>query len=158
MNAGQAKDTLEVIRTLMERTCRYRLLAAWAGVASGSLAAAGALLFLLLDKTNVVHFLAIWGLVFAGSLLATTVGTLMRGRECGERVWSRQAKAVLLALCPALFMGVVLTLFFVQRGEQQHLLLPGLWMLCYGQGALATSAYAPRPSAGSAWPCCCWAA
>ena len=26
-----------------------------------------------------------------------------------------------------------------------HLWLPGLWMLCYGQGALATSTYAPAP-------------
>jgi hypothetical protein len=33
--------------------------------------------------------------------------------------------------------------FFLARGE--HLWLPGLWMLCYGQGALATAAYAPAP-------------
>jgi len=141
MNAGQAKDTLEVIRTLMERTCQYQLLAAWAGMAAGSLAGTGALLFLLLDANNPYHFLAIWGLVFAGSLLATIVGSMMRGRERGERVWSRQARTVVLALSPALFVGLVLTMFFFWRGE--HLLLPGIWMLCYGQGALATTAYAP---------------
>jgi hypothetical protein len=141
MNAGQAKETLEVIRTLMERTCQYRLLAAWAGIAAGSLAGGGALLFLLLDPTVWYHFLAIWGLVFAGSLLATIVGSLMRGRERGERVWSRQARTVVLALSPALLVGFVLTLYFFLRGE--HLVLPGIWMLCYGQGALATSAYAP---------------
>jgi hypothetical protein len=141
MNAGQAKDTLEVIRTLMERTCQYRLLAAWAGLAAGSLAVTGTLLFLVVDKRNPQHFLAIWGLVFAGSLLATVVGSMMRGRERGERVWSRQARTVLLALLPALYLGLVLTIFFFFRGE--HLLLPGIWMLCYGQGALATSSYAP---------------
>jgi hypothetical protein len=34
-----------------------------------------------------------------------------------------------------------MTAFFFARGE--HLWLPGVWMLCYGQGTLATSAYAP---------------
>ena len=36
---------------------------------------------------------------------------------------------------------MVLTVLFFAWG--QHLWLPGVWMLCYGQGALATSAYAP---------------
>jgi hypothetical protein len=143
MDSAQAARTLEVIRTLMERTCQYRLLTAWAGLAAGSLAAGGALAFTLLDPAVPAAFGAVWGLVFAGSLLSTCVGTLMRGRERGEQVWSRQTRAVVLALTPALFAGLALTVFFFARGE--HLWLPGVWMLCYGQGALATAAYAPRP-------------
>jgi hypothetical protein len=142
MDTNQAARTLEVIRTLMERTCQYQLLTARAGLAAGSLALAGALLFLALDPADPAAFAAVWGLVFAGSLLATVVGTLMRGRERGERVWSRQARAVVLALAPAVAAAAVLTAFFFARGE--HLWLPGVWMLCYGQGALATAAYAPR--------------
>ena len=68
---------------------------------------------------------------------------MLRGRERGERVWSRQARAVLLALAPSVFAALVLSAYFFARGE--HLWLPGVWMLCYGQGALATSAYAPTP-------------
>jgi hypothetical protein len=143
MDTRQAAHTLEVIRTLMERTCQYQLLTARAGLAAGCLAGTGALLFCFLDPANPGHFAAIWTLVFAGSLLATCVGTVMRGRERGERVWSRQARTVLLALAPALTAALVLTVFFFVRGE--HLWLPGIWMLCYGQGALATSAYAPPP-------------
>ena len=141
MDSSQAARTLEVIRTLMERTCQYQLLTARAGLAAGCLAGAGALLFTLLDPADPAPFGAIWGLVFAGSVLATCVGTLMRGRERGEKVWSRPARAVVLALAPALFAALALTVFFFARGE--HLWLPGVWMLCYGQGALATSAYAP---------------
>ncbi len=141
MDSRDAARTLEVIRTLMERTCQYRLLTAWAGLAAGTLAGGGALLLCALDPAAPAHFGAVWGLVFAGSLLATVVGTVMRGREVGERVWSRQARAVVLALAPALAAAAVLTAFFFARGE--HLWLPGVWMLCYGQGALATSAYAP---------------
>ena len=46
MDATQAARNLEVIRTLMERTCQYQLLTAWAGLAAGCLAGAGALLIL----------------------------------------------------------------------------------------------------------------
>ena len=149
MDARQAARTLEVIRTLMERTCQYQLLTARAGLAAGCLAGVGALLFvkvgdtnILLDVANPVHFGAVWSLVFLGSLLATFMGTVMRGRQRGERVWSRQARAVLLALAPSLFAALALTGYFFHEGK--HLWLPGVWMLCYGQGALATSAYAPR--------------
>jgi len=56
MDARQAAHTLEVIRSLMERTCQYQLLTARAGLAAGCLAGAGALLFLFLDAANPVHF------------------------------------------------------------------------------------------------------
>jgi hypothetical protein len=143
MDARQAARNLEVIRTLMERTCQYQLLTARAGLVAGSLAATGALTFLYLDSENPWHFGAVWAVVFAGSLLASAVGTVLRSRERGERIWSRQARTVLLALTPSLFAAVALSVFFFARGE--HLWLPGVWMLCYGQGALATAAYAPAP-------------
>jgi len=141
MDARQAARTLEVIRSLMERTCQYQLLTARAGLAAGCLAGVGALTFLWLDPANPVHFGVVWSLVFLGSLLATFMGSVMRGRERGERIWSRQTRAVLLALAPSLFTALALTGYFVDQGK--HLWLPGVWMMCYGMGALATSAYAP---------------
>src|SRR5262249_40411289 len=45
----------------------------------------------------------------------------------------------------SLFAALMLTIWFFARGEGEYLRLPGVWMLCYGQGALATSAYAPWP-------------
>ena len=143
MDARQATQTLEVIRTLMERTTQYQLLTARASLVAGSLAGAGALAFLGLSAADPRHFGAVWGVVFVGALVATVVGTVTRGRANGERVWSRQARAVVFALAPSLFAAVALTAFFFARGW--HLWLPGVWMLCYAQGALATSAYAPDP-------------
>jgi hypothetical protein len=143
MDARQAARTLEVIRTLMERTCQYQLLTARAGLVAGTLAGMGALTFLVFDASNPWHFGCVWALVFVGSLAATSTSTVLRSRERGERIWSRPARAVLLALTPSLFAALALSGFFFARGE--HLWLPGVWMLCYGQGALATSAYAPAP-------------
>src|SRR5438477_9297993 len=131
MDARQAARNLEVIRTLMERTCQYQLLTARAALAAGSLAGAGALLVGTLGPANPWAFGGIWAGVFAGSLFATCVGTILRGRQRGEPVWSRQARTVLLALAPALFTALALSVFFFARGE--HLWLPGGWMLCYGQ-------------------------
>ncbi|HEY1861088.1 MAG TPA: hypothetical protein VGG61_12075 [Gemmataceae bacterium] len=141
MDARQAARNLEVIRTLMERTCQYQLLTARASLAAGLLGGAGALAFLWLDPNSRLEFGSVWLGVFLGSVLATLIGTVMRGRERGEQVWSRQARAVVLALAPSLFAALVLSIYFFAREE--HLWLPGVWMLCYGQGALATSAYAP---------------
>ena len=92
MDSRDAGRTLEVIRTLMERSCQYQFLTARAGLAAGLLAGMGSLVFLVLDGTDPWHFGAVWALVFAGSLLATCVGTVMRVRERGEKVWSRQAR------------------------------------------------------------------
>jgi hypothetical protein len=143
MDAYQAARNLELIRTLMERTCQYQLLTARAGLVAGSLAGAGALTFLVLDPQNPWYFGTVWAIVFAGSVLASTVSTVLRGRQRGERVWSRPARTVLLALAPSVFAALGLSVFFFARGE--HLWLPGVWMFCYGQGALATSTYAPTP-------------
>src|SRR5262249_49198541 len=93
------------------------------------------------DANDPWQFGCVWGLVFLGALAATTTSTILRGRERGERLWSRPARAVVLALTPSLFAAVVLSALFFARGE--HLWLPGIWMLCSGQAALATSAYAP---------------
>jgi hypothetical protein len=145
MDPRQAARNLELIRTLMERTTQYQLLTARAGLAAGILAGVGALLFLVLDQANPWHFGAVWAVVFIGSIFATCIGTVLRSRERGDRVWSRQARAVLLALAPSLAAALVLTVFFFARGDGEYLWLPGVWMLCYGQGALATAAYAPSP-------------
>jgi hypothetical protein len=127
----------------MERTTQYRLLTARAGLAAGVLAGGGALVFTLVDSTDPTSFGLVWGVVFLGALLATCLSAVSRGRQQGERLWSRQARAVLRALAPAIFAALVLSVFFFVQGW--HLWLPGVWMLCYGQGALATAVYSPRP-------------
>jgi hypothetical protein len=143
MDPRQAAKSLEVIRTLMERTTQYQLLTARAGLIAGTLACLGSLAFLWLDAANATSFGAVWTLVFLGSLEATIGEVIMRGRRNGEPLWSRQARTVVGALAPALVSALILTLWLMKRGE--HLWLPGVWLLCYGQGALATSSYAPAP-------------
>ncbi len=107
MDPRQAAHTLEVIRTLMERTCQYRLLTAGASLAAGTLAILGAVAFFFLDAADPVFFGCVWGFVFASSLTGSIVGTLLRGREVGEHVWTRQLRMVLLALTPSLAAAAI---------------------------------------------------
>src|SRR5271154_3479044 len=108
MDPQQAARNLEVIRTLMERTTQYQFLTARAGLAAGSLAGLGALAFLVLDPADPAVFGVVWGIVFCGSLLATCLGTAMRSQEYGEKLWTRQTRAVVNALAPGLFAALVL--------------------------------------------------
>jgi hypothetical protein len=146
MDPRQAARNLELIRTLMERTTQYQLLTARAGLAAGIMAGLAALLLIfVLDRDNPWHFGIVWAVVFVGSVGATCFSTIIRSRARGERVWSRPARAVLLALAPSVFAALLLSVFFFSRGAGEFLWLPGVWMLCYGQGALATASYAPPP-------------
>ena len=142
MDPLQANRNLELIRTLMERTTQYQLLTARAGLAAGCLAGIGALTFLLLDAGNPWHFGAVWAVVFAGSLTATLIGTNTAELTADACAPARQGTR---RSTPSLFAAMAMTIFFFARGGEEYLWLPGIWMLCYGQGALATAAYAPRP-------------
>jgi hypothetical protein len=146
MDPRQAARNLELIRTLMERTTQYQLLTARAGLAAGTMAGLAALLLtFVLDRNDPWQFGIVWGVVFVASVGVTCFTTMVRSRERGERVWSRPARAVLMALAPSVFAALLLSVFFFSRGAGEHLWLPGVWMLCYGQGALATASYAPAP-------------
>src|SRR5262249_31245103 len=112
MDFRPATPTLGVILTLMGRAAPYQRLTGPAGLVAGFLAGAGALAFLVLDAADPWHFGAVWSLVFLGSLLATTICTAVRARQQGEQVWSRQARAILLALAPSLFAALALSVFF----------------------------------------------
>ena len=130
----------------MERTCQYRLLTAGASLAAGTLAILGALAFLLLDAGASASFAAVWGFVFASSLTGTFVGTLLRGREVGERLDAADAHG---PLGPDAVAGG-------GRGADGVLLRPRRSSVAARRvdvvlrpRALATSAYAPTdPLAG----------
>lgn len=149
MDARQATQTLEVIRTLMERATQYQFLTARAGLAAGSFACVGALAFLFLDPADPRQFGALWAVVFVGSVLATVLGTMLQSRQADEPLWSRQSRTVLAALTPSLLAALALSVLFFAL--DLHLWLPGVWMLCYGQGALATASYAPPPICPLGW-------
>jgi hypothetical protein len=138
MTGKEAEQTLAVIRTLMERSTRYTNLSGHAGVAAGVLALLGCGLRVWLHTP----FLATWLGVLLGACAATVLFTSLMARANREPLWTRQARTAVLALSPAFFVALVLTAVLARVGEQA--LLPGIWMLMWGVGALAMSFFTPR--------------
>jgi hypothetical protein len=146
MDRRRAEENLELIRTLMERATRYEYLSARAGLQVGALALAGSFSFLWLDPARPAAFGLIWGAVFGASLAVTIREQIREVQAAGAPLWTRPAREIVRALLPALAVALVLTIHAFTRGR--HLELPGIWMLCYGCGALSTLTYAP-PALGA---------
>lgn len=144
MQLEHAEHTLETIRTLMDRSQRYEHLSGYSGLLAGgtTLLGCAALGSKLLPFGPRLDFGVVWTAVFAVAFAGHLLITFGRARQRGEPVWSRQARTVLLAVLPSFGVGLTLT---VLMGRLDRLdLLPGLWLMLYGCGALATSFFAPR--------------
>lgn len=139
----RALANLEVIRRLMERSCQYELISARAGVGAGAAALAGSAALHYIGDHNPLYFGLVWGVVFVFALCWFGLCTFWRGYERNQPVWSSQALAVLQAIAPSALAAFLLTIFFL--GRLDHRWLPGIWMICYAQAALATAAYCPAP-------------
>lgn len=137
MTGKEAEQTLAVIRTLMERSTLYSNVSGHAGMAAGALALVGA----GLRARAHTPFLPTWigVLLLAGA--ACVYFTARMAREHGEPLWTRQSRTVVLALTPAFLAAMLLT--FVLARLHQEALLPGVWMLLWGVGALAMSFFTP---------------
>lgn len=138
MTSKEAEQTLSVIRTLMERSTRYTNLSGHAGIAAGLLTLLGG----TLRHWYHTPFLPTWlGVLFA-ACMANVLFAAGMARANREPLWTRQAQTVVLSLTPAFVAGLVLTAVLARMGL--NLLLPGVWMLLWGVGALAMSFFTPR--------------
>lgn len=137
MTGKEAEQTLAVIRTLMERGTRYTNLSGHAGIAAGLLTLLGCALRLWYDAP----FLPTWMGVLIAACGTTIYFTAQMTRANGEPLWTRQTRTVVAALMPAFLGGLVLTAVMVRIGQET--LLPGIWMLLWGIGALAMGFFTP---------------
>jgi hypothetical protein len=144
MQLEHAEHTLETIRTLMDRSQRYEHLSGYSGLLAGGMALLGcaALGLNLLPFGPRLDFAVVWSAVFALAFAGHLLVTFGRARQRGEPVWSRQARTVLLAVLPSFGVSLAITVLMWRLDRLD--LLPALWLLLYGCGALATSFFAPR--------------
>lgn len=138
MTGREAEQTLAVIRTLMERGTQYTHLSGHAGIAAGGLTLLGSFLRMRFNTP----FLPTWLGVLLAASASTVLFTAALHRANGEPLWTRQARTVTFALLPSLVTALILTAVLSRVGQQS--LLPGVWMLMWGVGALAMSFFTPR--------------
>lgn len=138
MTGKEAEQTLAVIRTLMERSTRYTNLSGHAGIAAGAVTLLGCAMRLW----GHTPFLPTWLGVLIAAFGASVLVTAAMARANGEPLWTRQARTVVVALTPTFVAGLVMTVALKRSGQEA--LLPGVWMLLWGVGALAMSFFTPR--------------
>jgi hypothetical protein len=138
MTSKEAEQTLSLIRGMMERSTRYTNLSGHAGIAAGVATIVGCAMRTWLNTP----FLSTWIGVLIAATAASIYFTAAMAKANGEPPWSRQAQTVALAFTPAFVAGLVLTAVLAQVGQAP--LLPGIWMLLWGVGALAMSLFTPR--------------
>ena len=96
-------------------------------------------------------WLAVWS---ASAMLAVAIGALAMRRKAareGVAFLAGPGRRFLLALCPSLAVGAVLTAALARAG--QYDLMPGAWLLCYGAGVVAAGAFSVPvvPATGAAF-------
>jgi hypothetical protein len=138
MTGKEAEQTLGVIRTLMERRTLYRNLSGHAGMVAGAVTLVGSLLREWLHTP----FLPTWLGVLCIACGASVYFTAGMATENREPFWTRQARTIVLALLPAFMAAAVLTLVMIRLKLES--MLPGIWMLLWGVGALAMGFFTPR--------------
>ena len=143
-----ARD-LARIRALMERAGRYSHLSGYSAVTAGLLAMGGSVLCWILDvdftpageyEAGASRLGAIWGGVFLLALAQHLAFTAANARRLAEPVWSDLTRRVVQAVIPALFVGIVITVYGVQTRQLE--LLPPIWMLAYGSSLMGLGLFA----------------
>lgn len=164
MDALEAQEHLQVIRTLMERAVLYRRALAPTALATGSVGTLAALTGACCLEGSAVQFVVFW-LSAAGVALALAAVIIRRQalRET-EPFWSVPTRRVLSALWPPLAGGVLAAgaLFALPIAERMiPLILPPIWMVLYGCAMQAAGFFMQRGIrllglvfivSGSIWP------
>lgn len=134
---SHAMESLRFIRSAMERAGSFTAIPGWGAVAVGATAILAAVLAALQPTTE--RWLAVW---LGEALVATIVaGWAMtrKARRLGLPLVTGPGRKFLLAFCPALFAGGLLTIALLDRGAAAA--IPGTWLLLYGTGVVAGGAH-----------------
>lgn len=134
---SHAADDLRFIRSTMERAGSFTAVPGWGSVAVGATAVAAAALASTQPTTN--RWLTVW-LIEAVVAVALGGWTLARkAQRLRLPLGSGPGRKFLLAFCPALLAGALLTAALVPMGAVAA--IPAVWLLLYGTGVVAAGAF-----------------
>lgn len=152
-----AEEHLRVIRSVMERATIYRAISAPTAICGGLLSLAlstliyrensrgGSGLLHLSYPDAPHHFILIWLMVLAATLLANTFFIWRKTQREGGPFFTAGLKLAIASASPVLMVAAVLTSLF-WRSEETTEALPMLvtvWIVCYGLALLSTANFAP---------------
>lgn len=148
----QALESLRYIRSTMEASTAFTAVPGRGMVAMGVLALAAAAV--AARRATPEAWLATW---LAGGVLAAIVGLAamaLKARAADSPLLVGSGRRFALAFLPPVLAAAALTLALVRAGRFE--MLPGIWMLLYGVGALAGGTFSVRavPVMGACFALC----
>jgi uncharacterized membrane protein HdeD (DUF308 family) len=138
--ADRATESLDFIRSTMERSAAFTALPGRGGMAMGVIGIAAGLLSW--NQPAPRTWLLIW---VAAAALAATIGFVAmwrKARNAGMPLWSAAGRRFAQAIIPALAAGAALTMAAAVEGREAH--LPGTWLLLYGAAVIAAASASVR--------------
>jgi hypothetical protein len=147
MDADSANQTLQVIRTLMERSAIYRRALSPIMLFLGGLGCIASIAGAMAQIESAVPFGLYWMAVSAAGVAGAFLLARRQAIKDREPFWSPATKRVAQAVLPSLFVGAVVGIIFTfALGNQVSFAwaLPVTWILLYGCALHAAGFFTPR--------------
>jgi hypothetical protein len=135
MNSDSAREHLQVIRTLMERSALYRRALAPTTLAVGAIGVMGSIVGVALAPESAAGLAGFWTAVAVAALAAAFLTIRRESISDGEPFWSAPTRRVAMAMAPALIAGAAVTAAIGIGGSDfafAAAFLPPAWIIFYG--------------------------
>jgi len=135
-NLQNAREDLLFIRRTMEAAGQFTAVPGKCLMAAGVIALAGVAFNSLVtgapwdSRASLPLALNTWGAVLGISLAIVSAGIYRKARQTRTRIQAPLLRKLLWSLCPALFVGGILTNLTVRAHHLEW--LPAIWLGCYG--------------------------
>jgi hypothetical protein len=135
-NPQTARENLLYIRRTLEAAGQFTAVPGKCLTAAGCMAMAGVASNSVLtgapweSSAALPYALIVWGVVLGVSFAIVSVGIYYKARLMQTRIQAPLVRKLLWSLCPALFIGAVLTNLAVRTHRLEW--LPTIWLGCYG--------------------------
>lgn len=136
-----AADNLSYIRSTIERASSVTTVSGWGGVIMGSTALAAAAI--AWQQVTTDAWLFVW---LTEAFLAAVIGTVamaMKSKAAGMPLLSRAARQFALSFSPSIAVAGLLTIACYLGNHVG--LLPGIWLLSYGNAVVSGGTFSVRP-------------
>jgi hypothetical protein len=131
-----AHENLQYIRNTLDAAGRFTAVPGNGLMAAGIAASAGVAVNYfytgppLQNGAQAQVALEVWGAVLAVSVAVVSWGIYRKSQQMRMRLQAPLVRKLLWSLCPALFVGAILTFLSVRTGNLTW--LPAIWLGCYG--------------------------
>ncbi len=135
-NTQTVRENLLYIRKTMEAAGQITAVPGWCLAAAGALSVAGAAFNAFVTGAPWIPgphsrlALATWSVVLGISIAIVSYGMYRKSRQTCAPIQPPLLRKLLWSLCPALFVGGLLTLIAVRAQKMEW--LPVIWLGCYG--------------------------